>query len=168
MFADHHEVVVLVKYFEFLDHNTVGRPFVISLIRNGNFGGDGVVDEDRPDKAQAIVSVGHRPRVNQVRGGAYSDGKDQGAVGDALFEVLGFAELGIHVVREKVAALPGMEHDVGLGDGAPHGGAFVVEYIVFEVNVLDHSKCVVNYVLKCFGLEFSIDPVVDGFPLHAR
>ena len=39
-------------------------------------------------------------------------------MGDALPELLRLAPLGVHVMRVEVAGLPGVEDDIGLGDGA--------------------------------------------------
>jgi hypothetical protein len=47
-------------------------------------------------------------------------------------EGLGAAELGVHVMREEVARMAGMHHDVGFGDRAAKRPAAVTDGVVFE------------------------------------
>ena len=57
---------------------------------------------------------------------------------DAALERLTLAELGIHVMREEIARMPGVKDDVRLGDGAPQRLPRRTNGIVLEELLLLH------------------------------
>jgi hypothetical protein len=41
---------------------------------------------------------------------------------------------------EKIACLPGMQYDIGFGNGAPRGRAPVIRRIIFEILFFKHGS----------------------------
>ncbi len=59
---------------------------------------------------------------------------------DPLFEYLGLHPFSVHVVRKKIPGLPGMQHDIGFGDGSAEGLAAVPDQILFKICGLYHQR----------------------------
>src|SRR5205823_2547169 len=72
-------------------------------------------------------------------GQADADGEGHGAVGDALTERRGFGELRVQVMGEEIAAVAGVDDEIGLGDGPAGGGAGGADDVVFVVERLFHG-----------------------------
>ena len=111
---------------------------MVPFFRNGGFDGDGVADVDGADEADAVIAVGKGDGVDDVGGHADGDAENERAVGNAPFEFLGFNPFLVHVVREKVAGLPGVQHDVSFGDGTAECLAACANFIFFKVSCLYH------------------------------
>ena len=52
---------------------------------------------------------------------------------DALAERQRFGEFRIHVVREEIAGMAGMDDEIGLGDGAARGRSDMAEFVILEI-----------------------------------
>ena len=73
-------------------------------------------------------------------------------MGDALAEALRLHELGVHVMREEITGVAGMDDEIGLGDGAPVGHPLAADFIVFEIGCLFHTQG-----LSCSGVAGAAD-----------
>ncbi len=117
-----------------------GRFGSSSLAGDRHPGADGIADEHRADEAQPVVAVGEGDRVDQRRGQPDADREHHRAVGDALAERRRPGELGVHVVREEVAGVAGMDDEVGLGDGPAGGLPHIADPVVLEVDGVGHRR----------------------------
>ena len=135
MIAGKHGLLALIENFQALNDETHIRSFVGPLFGDGDLAANGVADEDGFDEAEPIVPVGKGEGVDVPRSHADGDAEDKRAVGDALTEILGFAPLGVHVMGIEVAGLPGVEDDVGLGDGAAQGLPFFALGVILEMSL---------------------------------
>src|SRR6266702_587344 len=117
MLRDQHRLPTLVYHFQSFDNNAVCRTLhILAHLLDRRAHVNRIVQEDWPDEAQTVVSVTHRARIDLTCSHAHSYAEHQGAVRHPLPERLRPAPLRIHVVRIEVARLPGVQHDVGLGN----------------------------------------------------
>src|SRR4051812_33899030 len=115
MVAGEHRLAPLVENADALDNLAEARPLGVRLRRRYlQHGVDGVADEYRLREPQALVPIGEGMRVDLAGGEADADREGHRAMGDALAEVGAFHELRIEMVREEVAAVAGMNHEIGL------------------------------------------------------
>src|ERR1700759_1638353 len=96
-------------------------------------GADRIPDKHGSDETQAVVAIGHGDFVDEVGGEADGDAEDERAVGDAMLKRLGIAPFFVHMMREKITGLPGMENDVRFRDRAAGGMAGVAGLELFVV-----------------------------------
>src|SRR5437867_386674 len=100
MLTDQHSLIALVHNLDLLGHDpAIYALWVVALVGDAGRDPDRIRGGDRPDEAQPVLAVRHRPRVDLAGGYADRHAEDQGAVRDALPKVLGLAPFGVHVVR---------------------------------------------------------------------
>ncbi len=97
---------------------------------------DRVTDEHGFHKAQAVIAIRKRHRVDDGGGQADADGEHHGTMGDALAKGQGLAEFGIQMMRKEIARMAGMHHEIGFGDRAAHGLAGLPDFIIFVIGDL--------------------------------
>ena len=125
-----------------------------------------VADEYRLGKAKAIIAIGERGGIDLAGGEADADGEGHGAVGDAAAEGRGAGEFFIHVMREEIAAVAGVNHDVGFGDGAAGGVRVGADDVIFEI--LELWSCLLPPGGSS-GMRLPPIPAVNlGWPIEAR
>lgn len=132
--AIHHDFAALIENFAGFDDTTVSGPlglFVFFL--DGDASVNGVADEDRLGKAEALVAVGEGDRINLRGGEADTDCESHGAVGDTAAEWSGAGKFLVDVMREKIAAMTGMNDDIGFSDGAAGGFALGANDVLLKV-----------------------------------
>src|SRR3546814_8248155 len=69
---------------------------------------------------------------------ADADREDHRAVRDALADILRRAPDGIHMMREEIAGMAGVNDEIGFGDRAPETGARRTDFILLEILFNDH------------------------------
>ncbi len=132
MFANHHQFPMLVVHFHQFRHQSEIRLLMVFLFLDGNGYANGIIDKNGPGKTQVIVAIRHRRFIDHIGRKAYGHRKDQGAVGDPFFKRLRFAPFLVHVVREKIARLPGMNYNIGLCDRSSFGTTHMVQFKIFK------------------------------------
>ncbi len=90
-------------------------------------------------KRKTIVPVRERGGIDLAGGEADADRERHRAVGDALAEGSVAREFLVHVMREKIAAVAGVEDDVGFGDRAAGGVSLRADYVIIEVFRFRHG-----------------------------
>src|SRR6185437_1642956 len=116
MFAGHHQFAVLVCHLHRLYYQAETRFFVIGFGLDLYFCADRIPDKHGADEPEAVVAIGHGDFVDEVSGKADSDTENKRAVSDTMFKRLGIAPFLVHMMREKIARLPGMENDIRFRD----------------------------------------------------
>src|SRR5271154_3474430 len=117
--AIHDDFAVLVDYFARFDHATGIRALGVWLLffdRDSRV--NRVTDKNGLRKAQAVVSVSESDGIDLAGGEADSDGERHRAVGDALAEGSFTRKFRVHVVREIISRVAGVEDNVGFGNRA--------------------------------------------------
>lgn len=139
MLAGKDDLSFLVEDFYLLNHVTMIRFFgMISFFGDSSFDDDGVADMDGANEAHAVVAIGEGDRVDNIGGHADSDAENKRAMRDAPLELLGFDPFLIHVMREKIACLSGVQHDIGFGDGTAKCFPDFSNFVFFKVYCLNH------------------------------
>src|SRR3546814_15208564 len=87
----------------------------------------------RADEAQPVVTIRHGVRVDRGRGQADADREDHRAVRDALADILRRAPDGIHMMREEIAGMAGVNDEIGFGDRAPETGASRTVFLLLAI-----------------------------------
>src|ERR1700739_3137815 len=132
---------MLIDYLARFDYPTVIRALTVWLFffeRDARV--DCVADENRFRKAQAVVSVGESNRVDLAGGQADSNGERHGPVGDALAE-RGFArEFRVHVMREVISGMTGVEHNIGFRNRAAGSISLCANCVILEIFRFDHGS----------------------------
>ena len=76
---------------------------------------------------------------------------------DAALEILRRAPFGVHVMREKIACLAGVNDDVGFGDRASHAAAREADAIILEKLFLDHGRLVALKFIYLRAIDLSMN-----------
>jgi len=118
MFTDHHQFPVLVCHLHRLHHEAEAGFFVIGFGFDLYFRPDRIPDKHGSNEPETVVTIGHGDFIDKVSGEANGDAKNKRAVSDTMFKRLGIAPFLVHMMREKIACLPGMENDVRFRDRA--------------------------------------------------
>src|SRR5579863_8768610 len=137
-----HDLIALVQDFAALDDAALARPArVVLLCGDGDARADRVADEDRPDKAQAIVTIREGHWIDQRRREPDADRKNHRAMRDALAEGRRLHELGVEVMGKEISRVAGVDDKVGLGNRATVGQPDVAELVILIVDRLfDHES----------------------------
>lgn len=135
---------MLVKYFYLFRHEAKLRFFMIAFVFDGNNGGDRIADKNGAGKTEAFISIGHGHFIDHFGGEADTDRKDQRAVCDPFFKWLCFAPFFIHVMREEIARLTGMQYNIGFGHGPAFGSPCAVQFKLFEVFLNKHGQLIMD------------------------
>jgi hypothetical protein len=139
MLAGKHRLPALVADIDRLGHHAVRSPLgMIALVRDPRDRRDRVADMDRPDEAQPVIAIGHGMRVDRCGRQADADREDHRAVRDALADLLRAAPFRVHMMREEIAGMPGMHHEIGLGDRPAERGPPGADLVIFEILLDDH------------------------------
>lgn len=140
MITQHHEFLVLIKHFYFFCDQSVFRFLVVILFFDGHGCFQCITDEYGPYKTQAFVTIGHGHLIDPFSGEADANGKYECTMCDPLFEGLCLAPLFIHMMREKIAGLPGMQHNISFSDRSAFGSTGTVEFKFFEILFDKHGS----------------------------
>src|SRR6185312_855047 len=105
-------------------------------------------DEHRLREAQPLIAIGEGEGINFPRRQADADGEGHRAMRDPLAERARPHRLRIHVVREEVPGMAGMDDEVGFRDGAPIGLARLADRIVLEMPRSFHQRLASNSRLR--------------------
>src|SRR5580704_14666551 len=139
--AVHDDLVSLIQHLTSFHHAAVCRTFRILLFfLNRDPGAQRIPNEHGLGKAQLVVTVGERNRIDLAGCESDADGESHGAVGNSLAKLGLACKLGINVMREKISRVSGMDDDIGLGDGAPRGHTPSSHSIVLEI--FRHSRAI--------------------------
>jgi multiple sugar transport system substrate-binding protein len=146
MFSYKDSLVALIQHFQGFHDNAVRLALrIVALFLYGDAAMDRVVEKDRPDKAQTIVSVAHRTRVDGGRRHTDAYAEDERSVSHSLTERLRATPFRVHVVRVKIARLARVHDDIGFGnrtaDGLMRCACFVVFKKHFVLQVCSHPFC---------------------------
>ena len=133
MFADHHYLPVLIGYLDAFHYEAKTGFFVIGLRFDLHLRPDRIPDKHGANKPQTVIAIGHGDFIDKVGGQADGDAENEGTVGDPMFKGLRIAPFFVHMMREKIACLPGMENDIRFRDRAAGGVAGVAGLELFVV-----------------------------------
>lgn len=141
MLATQNGFPVLIHNQRRLDYSAVFLAFwVWVFVLDLHFGVDGVTYVNRPEKTKLVVTEAEGNGIYNRRGQSDTDGKNHRTVGNTLAECLGFAPLGVHVVRKEVTTVPGMRNNISFGNGATESLPFRADLIVLEILLHNHSS----------------------------
>lgn len=140
MFADHHQFSLLDKTLHQFGYYSIPWFFMIFFILDGHSNLYTIINKNRFDKAEPVIAIGHGYLIDQVGGQSDRNGKNEGAMGDPVFEGLGIAPGFIHMMGEKVAGLFGMEIYILGGDGLGAGLARLVQCKILVILPDEHGK----------------------------
>jgi len=133
VFADHHQLLLLVEGLHGFHHQAITRLLMFFFFLNDDSDPQCIADEDRTDEAQPLISIGHGQLIEGIGCQPYGDAEDQRAMRYSFLEGLCLAPLFIHMMREKIAGLPCMDHNIRLGDCPAGRLSRVVDYEIFKM-----------------------------------
>lgn len=132
--AVHDNFVPLVQNLASFHHATgVWALGIVLFVLNCNPRPQGVADEDWLDKTQLVEAVSERHGINPASGESNADGKDHGPVSNAPAELGLSSKLCIHMMREEISSMSGVDDDVGFRDRTPRGYPLSPDRVVFEI-----------------------------------
>src|SRR5580700_327561 len=132
--AIHHHLITLVQYFTRLDYASMALLLGVFLfVFHGDTGTQGVPYEHRFWKAQLVITVGKRDRIDLARCQTNPDGEGHRTVGDPLAEWSLTRKLRIHVMGEVISSVPGVDHYVSFCNRATGCHSMLAHNIVFPI-----------------------------------
>lgn len=149
---------MLIKHLHQFRYQAKAGFLMVFLFFDGYFHMDGVAYKYGGYESQAIVPVGHGHLINKLGCKTNSHRKYERSVSDALFEWLCFTPFFVHMMRKKIARLPGMEYNIGFSDGAAFSFPDFIRLEFFKVFLYKHDiqalGCLINNVefLQCIKL----------------
>ncbi len=112
MFAGHHHFVMLVKSLNNFSNQAVTWLFVIFFVLYSYRNFYRIANKNGLHETKPLIAIRHCSLIHHVCGKTDRYSKYQGAMCHSLFEWLGLAPFSIHVMREKITRLPGMNYDI--------------------------------------------------------
>jgi hypothetical protein len=112
---------------------------VVRFALHFHFDPDGVPNEYRAGEAEAVISIGHRNLVDRTRGQPYGNAEDQRAVRDPFLKGLRPAPFFIHVMREEITGLPGMNNNIRFRNSATGSLPGMTDLELFVILIHPHN-----------------------------
>ena len=112
MVAGENNLAILVDNFYVFRNTSKFRFLCVRLIRDGYLRVNSIADMNRFYKTQPVITLRKSLRIYLGCGKANTNAEDHRSVCDPLFKWLCFTPLGIHVMREKIPGVPGMNYKI--------------------------------------------------------
>src|SRR5215471_8247829 len=135
-------MMFLVANLDCFDNNAMIGPLrIFALFADCCSNVDRVTDKDGADKTHAIISIGHRMRVDIVRCHSHGNAEDERAVSNPSPKRLRIAPSFIHMMRMEIASLAGMKNDIGFSNGATGRNALIAHFVLFKKDAAEFHWC---------------------------
>ncbi len=140
VFAREDGFATLIEGLAGFNHDSVRGPFrVESFLLDRHNDVDRISDKHRLNETEAVVAIGHSPRIDGVRRESDGDAENQSAVRHALAKWLRAAPFGVHVVGVEIAGLAGVNDNIGLGDRPAARLAALIDRVILKILIAYHA-----------------------------
>jgi len=133
MLAHQDNFLVLIISLYLFYNQPKPRLLMIRLTLNLHIHPDRIPDKYRPDKTQPLIAIGHRHLIDLSGGKSYCYAEYKSAMRHPPLKRLRLTPLFVHMMREKIAGLTGVNDDIGFCDRTTHRLPALLRLKFFEI-----------------------------------